>query len=278
MTEELAGRQAVVKVSGDPIDLSEEFLVQIKVYVWQVSDANKRVIDRDVEPVLERYPVFGNWEDQDYVSVNKLDGTFIFDTDYTGDSIRVKSGNYLPMSTAAYAHSYTYNRGVDLFDVTAFRRETSRTEDAEAGTTETNITITDHGLEVGNRIINTDRGNAERTVTEIVDDDNFTVASVTNQASGDTIELYHYIPSTHRKRMKGQKFASGSISSWDVVDSYFRDALTSGDPVVLEFRGQDSGDPQRVWALLENTEMAAAIDSPQEETVSYISTDKLLEG
>jgi len=217
---ELAGRLVVIKVSGDPLDLSEEALTQGTTYEWQITDANKRVIDPDVDPTLE-YSADGGttWNDQNYTSVNKLNGMFVLGDNRTDDLVRVKTtvttANYLPMSEAASAHNYNYDRGVDLLDVTAFRQE---------------------------------------------DPDN----------PGE------YIPSTHKKRIPGQKFASGSINKWDVVDSYFRDALTDGSPVVLEFRAEDTGDPQRLWALLESAEMSAAIDSPQDEAVSFISTDELL--
>lgn len=204
---ELAGRLAVVKVSGNPTDLSDESLTRITDTEWQITTASKRIIDRAVDPTLEKDDA--GWDDIQYLSANKLTGVFTFASPGhpAGSSIRVKTtsptANYLPLSTAAYAHSYTYSRGVDLIDITAFL-------------------------------------------------------------------------ATHKKRIPGQKYASGTISQWDVTDSYFEDALTEGEPVVLEFRGQASGDPQRVWALLESQEMAAAIDAPQGETVSFISTDELL--
>lgn len=59
---------------------------------------------------------------------------------------------------------------------------------AEAGTTTTNITMTAHGLSVGDLIINTDRSNAKRLVTAVPDVDNITVDAVTSQTSGDTIQ------------------------------------------------------------------------------------------
>lgn len=81
---------------------------------------------------------------------------------------------------------------------------------------------------------------------------------------------------THKKRLTGDKFASGTLSQWDVEDSYFEDALMAGDPVVLELRDTVAGSPQRVWALLDSSELQAAIGSPQKEVVTFISTDELL--
>ena len=204
MSGELAGKLATIKISGSPLSLAEEGLTRISDTEWQISTAAKQVIDRDTDPVLEKLD--GEvWEEIDYKSVNKLTGAFTFASPGYGgtEQIRVKSGNYLPLSAAAYAHDYTYNRGIDLHDVTSFREE-------------------------------------------------------------------------YRRKMPGQKYASGTLSQWDVTDSYFADALISGEPVVLELRGQAEGDPQRVWALIESDEMAAAVDSLQDEAVSFISTDELL--
>jgi len=68
-------------------------------------------------------------------------------------------------------------------------KRSSTGETAEAGTTTTNITITGHGLVTGDLIVNTTRSNAKRIITR-VDDDNFTVASVSSQTTGDSIDLY----------------------------------------------------------------------------------------
>lgn len=60
---------------------------------------------------------------------------------------------------------------------------------AETGTNETNIKITNHGLQVGDYIENTDK-DAIRKVITVVDSNNFTVDSVPNQIPTDTILLY----------------------------------------------------------------------------------------
>ena len=70
------------------------------------------------------------------------------------------------------------------------------TEPAEAGTDDTTVNITGHGLQTGDYMRNLSRNNEVRVVTR-VDDDQFTVAAVTNQAEGDNIELYlTYNPAT----------------------------------------------------------------------------------
>lgn len=81
---------------------------------------------------------------------------------------------------------------------------------------------------------------------------------------------------THKTKLSGTKFASGTLSQWDVISAYYKDALTAGDPVVIEFTSLAGEEPLRCWALLDSVEMQAAIDDPQNEIVSFISTDELL--
>jgi hypothetical protein len=60
---------------------------------------------------------------------------------------------------------------------------------AETGTTTTNITITSHGLSVGDYIENITR-DAIKPVLTVVDVNNFTVEAITSQTVGDKILLY----------------------------------------------------------------------------------------
>jgi len=203
---ELAGKAAAIKISGTAASLAEEALEHVTDNTWQIETATKQVIDRDSTPVLELSDGIGGWDDIAYTSVNKLTGVFTFSGDGYEDTeeIRVKTGNYLPMSTATYAHEFSYSRGVELPEVTPFG-------------------------------------------------------------------------ATHKNRLAGLKFASGTLSQWDATSEYYTDALVAGDPVVIEFLYETGADPVRVWALLESVEMAAAIADPQNQVVSFISTDELLD-
>lgn len=67
--------------------------------------------------------------------------------------------------------------------------DNSSTDTMEGGTTTTNVTATAHGLITGDYIVNRTRSNAVRQIT-YVDDDNFTVAAVTSQTSGDTFSKF----------------------------------------------------------------------------------------
>jgi len=90
----------------------------------------------------------------------------------------------------------------------------------------------------------------------------------------------HEVPrfrDTHKRRIPGLKYASGSLSHWDILDSTFDDALVSGKPVVIELKpSTQEGKTKRLFALLESTEMALAIDNPHEQSVSFISTDEFI--
>lgn len=72
------------------------------------------------------------------------------------------------------------------------------------------------------------------------------------------------------------KSASGSLSEWYNVDTYFSDALIAGNPVVIELYAQDTLNPDRVWGVLNSVEMSAAVDGVAETSVSYESTNKML--
>ncbi|GLI51351.1 hypothetical protein TSYNTROOL_14370 [Tepidanaerobacter syntrophicus] len=90
----------------------------------------------------------------------------------------------------------------------------------------------------------------------------------------------HEVPQfgdTHKRRIPGLRYASGSLNTWDILDTTFTDALTSGKPVVLEVKPSVSeGKTKRLFALLESTEMSLAIDNPHEQSVSFISTDEFI--
>jgi hypothetical protein len=81
---------------------------------------------------------------------------------------------------------------------------------------------------------------------------------------------------SYKSRLAGLKYASGTLSQWDVTADYYKDALVAGNPVVIEFTAAAGEDEKRVWALLESVEMSAAIADPQNEIVTFVSTDELM--
>lgn len=77
-------------------------------------------------------------------------------------------------------------------------------------------------------------------------------------------------------KIQGLKSAEGSLSRWFNIDGYFANALLSGAPVVIECYTQDTLLPERVWALINSSEMSAAVDGAAEESVSFESSNKML--
>lgn len=78
-----------------------------------------------------------------------------------------------------------------------------------------------------------------------------------------------------KKRMTGEGEASGEISDFDVLDTYYRDALLQGKEILIEISSfEGDPNPTRLWAILESRELASAFGSPQEATVSFLSTGR----
>lgn len=89
----------------------------------------------------------------------------------------------------------------------------------------------------------------------------------------------HEVPQfgdTHKRRISGLRYASGSLNTWDILDTTFTDALTSGKPVLIEYKHSEIGKTNRLFAYLESVEMSLAIDNPHEQSVSFISTDEFI--
>lgn len=81
---------------------------------------------------------------------------------------------------------------------------------------------------------------------------------------------------THKKRIGGLKSASGTINQFDVTDTTYENALIAGVPIVIEFKAESSLTVDRYWALLESSEVAAAIADVQDQTISWISHNEWL--
>ena len=80
---------------------------------------------------------------------------------------------------------------------------------------------------------------------------------------------------THKRKLPMQKFAYGTISQWDVTDTFFTDALLSGTPKYIIFNsGVEGTQPKVVLAYFEKEEIKAAIGNPQDATVSFISANE----
>lgn len=93
--------------------------------------------------------------------------------------------------------------------------------------------------------------------------------------NGETIDTTRFQDNWLRK-IQGLKSAEGSLSKWWDTDTYFVDTLISGDPVVLELYEQSDLEPERLWAILNSSEMSTAVDGAVEDSVSFESTEELL--
>jgi len=115
---EIAGKIASIKVGGTPVSAAAEALTRISNTVWQVNNAAKQVLVSGVTVEWDN----GGWTQVSYADVNLLTGTFTFGgAGYAaGQSLRIKAGNYVPMTTVAYAHSYSLAKAANLREVPRF--------------------------------------------------------------------------------------------------------------------------------------------------------------
>lgn len=73
---------------------------------------------------------------------------------------------------------------------------------------------------------------------------------------------------TFVRRDQVQRDITGSLNSFRTTDKYFDDALTAGNPVVIEF-ALDGTVISRAWALLNSEQIQAAVDSLIEQDVEW---------
>lgn len=93
--------------------------------------------------------------------------------------------------------------------------EYQSTESAEAGTTTTQITVTDHGLSVGDMIVNTTRRGKDaergsRRVNSVLSANAFTVDSIAGQTNTDSIRLYKFVDRTDKVRVQTLRCNAGN--------------------------------------------------------------------
>ena len=118
----LAGRKALVKVSGTAVAFTDEATTaNAERTRYQVTNAVKRVFDPTAAIVVERDTGggFGVVSTAEY-TLNRLKGTVVFTSvQPVGTVVRV-DGSYLPLSTAAEATSYEWAIGAENGDASYF--------------------------------------------------------------------------------------------------------------------------------------------------------------
>jgi hypothetical protein len=111
---ERSGNECAVKISGAATTMTAEATTTADNISYQITNAVKRVLDRDTAPTV----LDGGVETTEDYTVNYLNGTITFESEDT--RVITVTGKYLPMTTAAYAHATTHSKMCDMADVTAF--------------------------------------------------------------------------------------------------------------------------------------------------------------
>ncbi len=116
----LPGYLTTVKLGGTPVALSAEPMTNTSGNTFQITDTTRRVLDRDVVPTFEDE---GESPQEilasDVSNIDYIFGKVTFLTSKTGPVV-VKTGNYIPLTDIAGAHSYNLNHGGDVLDSTEF--------------------------------------------------------------------------------------------------------------------------------------------------------------
>ena len=112
-----SGRRAQVKVSGAAVTFTTEATTTVTANtVYQITDATKRVWDPTAAITVYKDAVS---QSPTLYTINRLTGTITFTADQ-GASVITVSGSYLPLSLAAEAKEYSYDRTAQMLEDNAF--------------------------------------------------------------------------------------------------------------------------------------------------------------
>jgi len=134
-----------VKIGGTPVALSDEPMVDVggsPNLIFRVTDATKRILD----PAATF--VFGSGAGSptaipaaDVASINYLAGTVTFSVSPTLPVV-IQSGNYIPVSFIAGAHTYGLSCSSDLLDNTTFESaKTSTQRQKQVGLLDVSVSV-----------------------------------------------------------------------------------------------------------------------------------------
>src|SRR6266496_4096205 len=102
----IAGRRALVKVSGGAIVFTDEACTTVTANtVFQITNAVKRVWDRAVAVVVKKDAVV---QAAALYTLNRLAGTITFLADIGGGHAITVSGSYLPMAAVIEGKMYSW--------------------------------------------------------------------------------------------------------------------------------------------------------------------------
>lgn len=115
----IAGKKALIKVTGSSIAMTDEATSTTDDQTYQIDDTTKRVwcrtctitVEEDGSPTGENY------------TINRLTGTITFATVDVGRGTITVTGEYLPLSNAAESYEYSYALEATNLDSTTFGNE-----------------------------------------------------------------------------------------------------------------------------------------------------------
>lgn len=115
----IAGRRALVKVSGTAVAFTDEATTNVggDLKTYQINATAKRVWDRTAAVTVKKNTVV---QATTLYTVNRLTGTIVFNNVILITDTVTVSGQYLPMTTAAEAKEYAYNLQAQNQDDTEF--------------------------------------------------------------------------------------------------------------------------------------------------------------
>lgn len=112
----LAGRRALVKVTGSPVAFTSEAVTDIDHQTYQITNTAKRVWDRATTLVVN----VGGTPTAEVYTFNRLNGKVRFATLNAGRGTVTLTGAYLPLSTAIGAKAYSLELDATVLDDSDF--------------------------------------------------------------------------------------------------------------------------------------------------------------
>lgn len=117
-----AGKKALVKVSGDPLVLTDEATTSTDDQNYQITNADKRILPLNATITVEEDGV----TTAESYTLNRLSGTVTFNSIDAARGVVTVSGQYLPLSIAAECHEWSFTINGENIDVTRFQDDWNR--------------------------------------------------------------------------------------------------------------------------------------------------------
>jgi hypothetical protein len=259
---EQAGRKASISIVGNAVELFDEACTDISALQngtkWQVSDINKRLIT-DISSSLYSYGYINPFQAEtgtNSTTIKKANHKL-----QTGDIVSNASrGNAERAITKVDNNTFTVAAisGQTVGDVItplSIDLPSSIVIDAIKG-----IVVTDRSFSG----VNLNGAYLPKTLVATANDYSY------NQAS-DMGDVTPFL-ATHKKRIPLEKYSSGTLSYWDITDTYFTDALLADTPKYLVL--EDGASQKALLAYFDKTELKASIGSPQSMTIGFINANE----